>query len=244
MNRFAQPPRPMQSGPKPFSWSYSKLKNFESCPLKHQQVDLLKNFSEVRSEQLDYGDDFHDAMKKGVTTAPHKLPEKFKDYQWFLDKLTSESNPLAIIIAEQKLAINKAFQPCGYFDSNAWFRCIIDYAKFVPVDQERQIVLTVDYKTGKMLDDPVQLALSAQCIFSHFPQTVKARTEYFWAQDQCTTREDFTPADMLNLWTIMNPRVDAMEQAWLTGQYVPVKSGLCKRHCPVSNCVNNGSYTP
>ena len=223
---------------RPFTWSYSKLKNYESCPQKHLRVDLLKEFEEAPSAQLEEGNAFHAAMAKAVSTgAP--IDARFKDFQKWVDKLTLVSNPYQIVNVELKLAITRDFKPCGYFDKNVWFRGVIDYLKFAPY-KEYQVGLAADYKTGKMLDDPVQLALFAQLAFSHYPTTLKVRTEYMWTQDDCTTREDFTPADMTGLWTVLLPRVQALEESYNSGQYPLKPSGLCKKHCPVVTCAHNG----
>lgn len=238
MNRFAPQPQRIQEK-KPFTWSYSKLKNFEGCPKKHFEVDLAKNFEEVKGEALLYGDRFHDQMKIAVDGLKY-LPDDLKDFNWLIDKLTLVSNPLQIIKVEQKLAITREFAPCGFFAKDVWFRGVIDYSKFVPVNETQQIAGLVDYKTGKPAEDPVQLALFAQLIFSHFPNTVKIRTDYFWTQAGAFSREDFTPADMVHLWTELNPRVAKLEQAYVTDTYPAVKSGLCKKHCPVLSCANNG----
>lgn len=237
-NRFA--PRMRVEEKTSFTWSYSKLKNFETCELKHFKVDLSKEFEEVPGPQLAEGNRFHDAMKVCVNSgAP--LPDEFKKQQKYLELLTKVTDPFQIIQTELKLAITRELKPCGYFARDVWFRGIIDYLKFVPV-KENQICLAVDYKTGRMLDDAVQLALFAQLVFSHHPNTLIVRTDYLWTQDDCFTREDFKPADMLNLWTVLGPRVAAMESAYNTGQYKAKKSGICKKHCPVTTCVHNGSY--
>jgi hypothetical protein len=234
MNHFA--PRPQTTQRKPFSWSYSKLKNYEACPQKHLKVDLDKTFEEAQTPQLKDGNDFHDAMKVAVSSGS-PLPPPLAKFQKWVDKLTLVSNPYQIIQVEQKLAITKDLKPCGFFDKDVWFRGVVDYLKLVPVGKS-QLALAVDYKTGKLLDDPVQLALFAQLIFSHHPNTLKIRTEYLWTQEDDTTREDFVPEDMVQLWTLLLPRVAALEKSYDTGDYPVKPSGLCKKHCPVASCAH------
>ena len=50
------------AGPKPFSWSYSRLKNFETCPKRHWHVDINKDAKEEDSEQLQWGNAVHKAL--------------------------------------------------------------------------------------------------------------------------------------------------------------------------------------
>ena len=35
---------------KPFSWSYSRLKNYEACPKKHYHLDIKKDLPPEESE--------------------------------------------------------------------------------------------------------------------------------------------------------------------------------------------------
>jgi hypothetical protein len=51
------------------------------------------------------------------------------------------------------------------------------------------VALIVDWKTGKVLENSEQLALMAQCVFAHFPQVMKVRSEFVWLQFDATTRE-------------------------------------------------------
>ena len=49
---------------KNFTWSYSKLKNYETCPRRYKAIDVDKSIEQPRSEALERGEELHDAMKK------------------------------------------------------------------------------------------------------------------------------------------------------------------------------------
>ena len=51
---------------KPFSWSWSKLKNFRTCPKRHYHVDIAKDFKEDDSEDLLWGNEVHEALAKRI----------------------------------------------------------------------------------------------------------------------------------------------------------------------------------
>ena len=59
--------------PKPFAWSYSRLKNFEVCPKRHYEIDIAKNIKEEESEALLWGNTVHrscaDRLSKGTPPA-------------------------------------------------------------------------------------------------------------------------------------------------------------------------------
>lgn len=230
MSRFAA--RPRSSGPRAFSWSYSKLKNFESCPQRHHQVDILRAFKDEEGENLAWGNAVHDALAKAIGKGV-PLPAGMQAYQHWVDKmLAGESTP----DVELKLAITEDFQPCAFFDDKAWFRGIIDVLK-----PAGAVALIGDWKAGKILEDSVQLALFAQLAFSHYPDLQKVRTEFIWLKHDATTREDFDRRDMQELWAALGPRVAALKQAHETGQYPVNPSGLCRRYCPVSSCAHHGA---
>jgi hypothetical protein len=139
------------------------------------------------------------------------------------------------ILVEQKLAINKEFGPESWFSDKAWYRGIGDVIKIVG-----PVALIVDYKTGKILEDGVQLALMAACTFAHHPEVKKVRSEFIWLKEDATTRADFTREGMADIWRNVWPRVEALEHAHNTMTY-PAKPGpLCKRWCPVNVCPHHG----
>jgi hypothetical protein len=216
---------------KSFSWSYSKLKNYDTCPKRHEQVDLLKNYSEEGSEALVWGNAVHKALADALQNGT-PLPPEMVDYQKWVDKLKSGPGKLFV---EQKYAITKDFQPCAYFAHNVWYRGIGDAVRV-----DGAVALIVDFKTGKLLIDSSQLALMAQCIFAHFPAVRRVRTEFIWLKEDCSTPEIFNRADMSNMWLGLLPRVQELEEAARTMTYPPKPGKLCFRWCPVSSCAYHG----
>ena len=232
MSRFAPKPA-APAGPKKFTWSYSRLKNFENCPLKHFKVDIEKSIVEPESPQLKDGNDAHKALAD-ATLGRHPLPEKWAKYQSWVDK-ASVPIPGMTLEVENQLAINEHLQPVGWFHSDVWFRGVVDVMKKVG-----NAALVLDWKTGKPIEDSVQLALFAQLVFAHHHSIEKVRTEFVWLADGYTTRDDFTRQDMVELWDALNPRVAQMVEAHKTGEYPPKPGGLCKRYCPVTSCIHHG----
>lgn len=219
---------------KAFAWSYSKLKNFESCPKRHFHVDLQKDFREEESEQLAYGNALHKALALAVTgEAP--LPDHFKTNQKWVDKITSPSNADTVIVTEQQFAITKDFGPTTWFGHDAWYRGIADVIK-----KTGPVALAVDWKTGKILEDGTQLALMAACIFAHVPDIQAIRTEFVWIKEDATTRADFKRGDMPAVWASVLPRVRHLSNAAESMNYPPKPGSLCRKWCPVSACPHHG----
>jgi hypothetical protein len=217
---------------KSFAWSYSRLKNFESCPKRHHHVDILKDVKEEESEALTHGNTLHALAAKRLF-AKIALPPGYDSLESWCKRI--EGDGRGELLVEQKLAITKEFQPCKWFDKSAWFRGVADVLKIAgPVG------LAIDWKTGKILEDGVQLALMSACVFAHHPAVQKLRTEFVWLAHDATTRVDFARDDMAKMWQGVWPRIEQLEQAHNTQSY-PAKPGrLCRNWCPVKQCVHNG----
>lgn len=217
--------------PKPFAWSYSKLKNFETCPKRYYNVDVAKLVKEEESEQLAYGNTLHKVLAEAISgKAP--LPDHFRHMQPWVDKVQAGSSRLLV---EQQLAIRADFSATEWFGKDAWYRGIADVIKIVG-----PVAVVLDWKTGKILDDGIQLALMAQCVFAHHPDIQKIRTEFIWLKEDATTRADFTRDDMAKVWAGLLPRVQMLEEAHKAAHFPPKPGFLCRKWCPVDACPHHG----
>jgi hypothetical protein len=219
--------------PKEWAWSYSKLKNYEVCPKRHYKVDVLKNYDDSvdasgkKNEHIDEGNQAHDALAKACRDAL-PLPEKFKHYQIWVDRVRSGPGELLV---EQKYAITRDFRATTYFGRDVWYRGIGDIVRI-----DGPVALVLDWKTGKILEDSVQLMLMAQCLFSHFPQLKRVRSEFVWLKDECTTPEVFTRQEIADAWVELLPRVSTLESASKSLTFPPKPGPFCKKYCPVDSC--------
>lgn len=219
----------ISAGPKEWSWSYTKLKNFDTCPKRHYEIDIMKAFSEpmMPGGPLDEGNKAHDALAKAcMGTAP--LPENFKHYQVWVDRVQAGPGKLLV---EQKYAITRDFRPTTYFARDVWYRGIGDVVRI-----DGPVALVLDWKTGKILEDSVQLMLMSQCLFSHYPQLRRVRAEFVWLKEECTTPEVFDRKEVADQWVHLLPRVNKLEADSKAQIFPPKPSGLCKKHCIVKSC--------
>lgn len=216
---------------KDWSWSYSKLKNFEVCPRKHYEVDLAKTAAETQSDDpdsaLNYGNRVHAVFKEALLNGA-ALPDEMSHLKIWVDRVKAGPGQLLV---EQKYAINRNFQKTGYFAPDAWVRMIGDVVRI-----DRDIALVIDWKTGKIVEDSVQLMLMAQALFSHYPALKRVRSEFVWLKDDCTSPEVFDRKELADQWVELMPRVNKLEDAHKAQSYPPKPGGLCKRYCPVQTC--------
>ena len=220
-----------RSKPKPFAWSYSKLKNYETCPKRHYNVDVAKIVKEEESEHIMYGNAVHKALADAIS-GKAALPKPFAHLQDWVDKATKADGT---ILVEQQLAVTKDLNPTEWFAKDAWYRGIADVIKIVG-----PVAVVLDWKTGKISEDGVQLALMAQCVFAHHPSIEKIRTEFVWLKEDATTRADFTRDDMVRVWAGLLPRVKILEEAYTSVVFPPKPGYLCRRFCPVTSCPHHG----
>lgn len=218
--------------PKPFAWSYSKLKNFEVCPKRYYNIDVAKLVKEEESEQLQYGNAVHKALANAVS-GKKPLSKTFGHLQEWVDKITG--GVPGTILVEQQMAIRNDFSPTTWFGSDAWYRGIGDVIKIVG-----PVAVVVDYKTGKIKEDGVQLALMAACVFAHHPEVQKIRTEFAWLKEGAVTRADFAREDMVSVWAGVLPRVKLLENAHKAMDFPPKPNQLCRKWCPVDSCPHVG----
>jgi len=223
-----------RSKPKEFTWSYSRLKNFETCPERHYHLDIIKDIKEPEGENLQWGNAVHKALAKRLSNGT-PLSKTMEGYEHWCTKIIGDGS--FRILVEQKLAITRQFGPCDYFGSNVWCRAIADVIK---ISSSGRVALVADWKTGKIIEDSQQLAINAACIFAHYPEVQIVRSEFIWLKEEATSREDFDRGTIVKAWNVILPRVNLLEQASISSSYPPKKGGLCKTYCPVKQCQYNG----
>lgn len=215
---------------KAWSWSFSKKKNFDTCPKRYYEVDIQKNFTES-SEQLVWGNEVHDRLAKACL-GKEPLPDTMKPYQRWVDVVRSAPGELKV---EEKYAITKDFQKTAYFAPTVWYRGICDVLVL-----NGKTATALDWKTGKIAHNSLQLMLMATCILIHYPQIERVKTRFVWLQEDCTTPDVWDRATIMKEWTSLIPEVNAMEKASVNLDYPPKPSGLCRSYCPVTSCVFHG----
>lgn len=216
--------------PKEWSWSYSKLKNYITCPKRMYEIDILKNYQDS-SEALTQGNEVHDVLAKACS-GKQPLPLMHSRFQQWVDRVRSGPGELLV---EQKYAITRDFRKTTYFAKDVWYRGIADVVRI-----DRDVALALDWKTGKVLEDPVQLMLMAACLFVHYPQLLRVRAEYIWLKDECTSPEVFDRVEVATEMAKLLPKIDQLENATKALDFPPKPNGLCTKWCKVTSCPFHG----
>ena len=211
---------------KPFAWSYSQLKNFETCQRRYYHYQVAKDVTEPETSELRAGNDLHEAFDKRLRGIP--LPLGYGQFEVMLAKILAAPGETR---SEQKLAFTEDFRPCGYFDKDCWFRGVTDCAK-----TRKTSVTVFDWKTGKPNEDLTQMQLMAATIFIHMPHIERVKTGLVFVHHNETITGEFVRDDWHEIWSDILPRVELLKQSRATNTFFPKPGGLCRKYCNVRSC--------
>lgn len=215
------------------TWSYSRLKAFETCPRQFYHVKVLREYEEPETEAMRYGNEFHEAAEHYIGSDA-SLPAKFNFAKPVLDTLKrSPGNKLC----EFKMGMTADLEPCAFDDDNVWYRGIVDLNIVDPPKAK-----VIDYKTGRSAKyaDKGQLELMALCTFAHFPEIEDIKAALLFVIANAFITDKYTRDDIPRLWEKWLGKHSRMEQAFKNDVWNANPSGLCRKHCPVTSCAHNG----
>ncbi len=218
------------------TWSFSRLKSYETCPLQFLEVKVLGHFQEQTHPTTAFGTRGHLALEERVRDGI-PLPTEFSYLEGFAQGLIAIPGQT---YCELELACTATRAPTGFEDSDAWARGIVDLFKFRDTE-----ALVVDYKFGKV-KPTTQLKLMALLVFANFPTVQKVDTRFLWIAHRDKTSGAYHRKDSEQLWEEFELASAQLEQAHADGVFHPKPSGLCRPNnkgyagCPVTTCEFNG----
>ena len=216
---------------KPFSWSYSSLSEFESCPARYAAKRFYCTTVEAETEQQIWGTRVHKAFEERVRDGkpfPEDFPPTYEPWAKVLSQLPGEK------FFERQFAVTKNHVPCGWYAGTG--RGVVDLLIL-----HEDTATIIDYKTGKKKDDNTQLELFAWFVSNEYdvkPVFKTFKYRYIWLKDNSTTGGELKYLDAKLVMNRMLPRIEAMERAWNAGEFPCFPSGLCNGWCPVDECIH------
>jgi len=216
-------------------WSYSKLKAFDTCPKQFYHTHILKEFPYQENEATRYGNEFHTAAEKHIRDG-EPLPKKFAFAQKVLYSLQAKDGEK---LCEKKFGITEDLTACDFDAPDVWFRGIADLLIL-----DGDLAWVIDYKTGKSARyaDAGQLELMALAVFAHYPQVLRVRAGLLFVVSNEIVRTKYTELDKPTLWAKWLAKYHALAKSAELDVWNPKPSGLCRKHCPVTDCPHNGAY--
>ena len=222
-------------------WSFSRFKQYVSCPLsaKLKFIDKLK--TEDTEAQAD-GTSMHElaeewASKKtpqGLPSKMRSIPKELKAFKKEFDELRKSKVPVIVETAANPWKQTKEFNTfawgitrkwtlTGFFADDVWCRIKVDTHT---ADMEKKHVRVIDYKSGRIYveDHAKQLELYAIGALVKYPWAETVTTELWYTDQQDTTVVTYTRKDLPKLKAEWEKRVAPM----LNDKRFPARPG---RHC-------------
>jgi|TARA_B110000503_G_C7070643_1_gene380719 CRISPR/Cas system-associated exonuclease Cas4 (RecB family) len=218
-------------------WSFSKIKSFEQCPKKFYHLKVLKNYRESETEAMLYGTAVHLAAEEYIRDGT-PLPEKYSYCKDVLDSLNAKAGEK---ICELEMGLTEDLEPCGFRDDAVWWRGIAD---LVILNRDTKTAWIIDYKTSKntRYADKGQLELMALAVFKHYPEIEHVKGGLVFVVCGELVTGNYEKSEEPTLWAKWLSDYSRMEKAFEKDVWNAHQSGLCRRHCIVTECVHNGRH--
>lgn len=213
-------------------FSYSSITTFEKCAKKYHHTRVLKDVEDKAGPEAQYGTDFHTSAEQFIRDdAP--MPGRFKAMEPLVSRMKALPGEqfVELKVGVKRNAEGEA-EPCGFFDEDAWYRGIIDFAAVNGVNGRM-----VDWKTGKNATyaDMRQLDMMAGAMFVLFPklETIKSALVYVVAGDLIPKEHYWEKTE--DYLGVFNEQLMNLAVAEQTGVWNPNPTPLCG-WCPVKTC--------
>lgn len=219
-------------------WSFSRIKAFKQCPKQFYHEKVIKQYPFKETDATIYGTAFHEAAEEYIRDGK-PLPERFLYSKDALDALAKKEGEKLV---EYEMGLTADLKPCGFNDEGVWFRGIAD---LIILNKETATCWVIDYKTGRnaRYADKGQLELMALAAFKHFPYVDTVRGGLLFVVANELLKANYYRKDEATMWQKWLAEHGQMELAFENDRWNPIPSGLCKRHCPVVECIHNGVNT-
>jgi len=224
---------------KPMPLSYSRLSTFEQCPAKFDYLYVSKLVSDAGSEASEYGNRVHEVLEKYGRGELDKeaigLEAKQTLERWgpLVDSINSKKGDKYY---EFNMAVDKGNNPVDWFSPDVYLRSIADV---LVVDGA--VAYCLDYKTGKVRDNPTQLQLFAAMVFWHFPKVKTVKTSFIWLKFNEVTNSTYSRDYLKELWSGLEPRFEKVQETIDLGVFQTKPSGLCP-WCPARDTCPDARY--
>lgn len=210
--------------------SFSRLSTFEQCETKFEHLYVRKSVVDAGGVASIYGDRVHkqleDYGRAKISGAPITDVTEITKHMGLVDVILKQPGEKYF---EHQMALTKDKSACGWMDKDVWLRAIADV---LVVNGDKAMV--VDWKTGKVKDNPLQLRLFAAVVFEQYPEVQRVSTMFVWLAHNHVTELIFERHMLADMWNTILPRMLAVQSAVDLGVYKSKPSGLCN-YCPAKD---------
>lgn len=215
-----------------YTWSFSSLKQYQNCPKQYYELTVAKNFTQIPSQAMIYGNQVHSALEHYVKEGK-ELPKNYQRFKPLVDDVIAIPGDK---LPEHRMALTKEKTPCTFGADERWVRGIAD---MVIIDDDYAFI--IDYKTGSdKYPDLKQLRLMSLMTFAHFPHVKKVKAGLLFLMHNNFMPEEYHRDDMDKSWDAFKVPLTRLENSYDTDTWLPNPTPLCK-FCPVKTCEFNNT---
>lgn len=205
------------------AWSYSSLTKYENCPRQYYLTRVAKKVVDSPTEATIWGNKVHLALETRIIKKT-PLPEGMQQWERIAKRF---DKPKGRVFTETRFSLTRNLSTCKWDAPECWVRGIIDLG----VDAGEKATL-LDWKTGKVKHDIDQLRLFSGLYMQANPYVQQVRTGFIWLQHNKLTREDYTRADLPEIWENFIRRSERLKASYEKDKWIAKPSGLCRGWCP------------
>jgi hypothetical protein len=214
--------------------SYSRLSVFEQCPARFDYQYVSKRVQDQANEASAYGDRVHKVLEAlgrtgSVIATDAETQSTLEQWGSLVESILARPGDKYF---EQQMAVNNDLTPVDWFAPDVWIRAIADV---LVVNGDTAYVL--DWKTGKVKDNPTQLQLFALMVFWCYPQVNTVQTSFVWLKYNEVTNAKYERRYAQALWSALRPRLVRVQETVDLGVFTTKPGPLCpwcpaKEICP------------
>jgi hypothetical protein len=211
--------------------TYSFFNDCDNCPYKAFRKYVKRDLPfEDKSDAQLIGTRMHVALENLITKGK-VLPDEFRSAEK-LAMIFINMPSWQPVRAEYKLAMLFDGSPCAYDRKDAWFRGKLDVVVY---DLENGAWI-VDWKTGKVRENPFELECQALLLKANHPEIPVIKGEYYWfSEKRPGQRYTLNPEDT---YVKLAKKYEKVIQYNLRDQWPKTPNPLCG-WCPVKDCEYN-----
>ena len=204
--------------------SYSFVNDYTNCPRKAYHKYVIRDMPKEDSTALRHGNVVHRMLEDAINDQK-PIPSEYP-YERFIRALQGLHAPLK---AEVKVAATSDGVACDYYAKEVAFRGKVD----VLISTANEAVL-VDWKTGKIREDPLELEIQASLVGINLPSVGKLSGYYVWLAEGKVGRKHSFDSPKKTFDRLTKIREEAMNRT----EWEPKPNPLCG-WCALKTCEFN-----
>lgn len=233
--------------PPRFTWSYTSMQEFLTCPAQWAAKRYYKTIKDVESEAMRVGNMIHETaehygkMLTGQSFKPSSIHSQYLPVvQKYVDAFVKSGGEIHF---ERELCFTRELKPCGWRDwTTVWVRAKAD----VLIKKGAKLSIP-DYKTGKYKEDFLQLKMFAvfTALTPGFEDVQEFDPMFIFTKEAAPKNilrlpEPIKRSELKGVLAEILGVVRRMEAAWESENFPCKRNGLCKNYCANTDCTHCG----